>query len=83
MRRSGARSEPGDGEVPRALELATASEAHHAELVERLKGLGATTADAGRGAAVPWTVMADPEGNMFSVLEPRELYRDTRADRRR
>ncbi|MCQ4213751.1 VOC family protein [Streptomyces longispororuber] len=59
------------------LELATASEAHHAELVERLKGLGATSADEVQGAAVPWTVMADPEGNMFSVLEPRELYRDT------
>ena len=26
---------------------------------------------------VPWTVMADPEGNVFCVLEPRELYQDT------
>ena len=26
---------------------------------------------------VPWTVLADPEGNEFCVLEPREIYRDT------
>jgi len=26
---------------------------------------------------VPWTVLADPEGNEFCVLEPREKYRDT------
>ncbi|MFG2721662.1 VOC family protein [Streptomyces sp. NPDC048416] len=58
------------------LELATTSDAHQAELVARLKGLGATAADAGQGH-VPWTVMADPEGNEFCVLEPRELYRDT------
>ena len=58
------------------LELATTSAAHHAELVARLKELGATPADVGQGD-VPWTVLADPEGNVFSVLEPREIYRDT------
>ncbi|CAM5264927.1 hypothetical protein STENM36S_07237 [Streptomyces tendae] len=58
------------------LELATASDAHQAELVTRLEGLGATRVDVGRGET-PWKVMADPEGNTFSVLEPRELYRDT------
>ncbi|MEU5142159.1 VOC family protein [Streptomyces sp. NPDC021139] len=58
------------------IELATTSEAHQAELVTRLEALGATHADGGRGAT-PWKVMADPEGNTFSVLEPRELYRDT------
>ena len=26
---------------------------------------------------MPWTVLADPEGNEFCVLEPRELYFDT------
>jgi predicted enzyme related to lactoylglutathione lyase len=26
---------------------------------------------------VPWTVLADPEGNEFCVLEPRPIYRDT------
>ena len=58
------------------LDLATTSAAHHAELVARLKRLGATAADVGQGD-VPWTVLADPEGNVFCVLEPREVYRDT------
>ncbi|MEU8706321.1 VOC family protein [Streptomyces sp. NPDC048565] len=58
------------------LELATTSDTHQAELVTRLKGLGATPVDVGQGD-VPWTMLADPEGNVFSVLEPRELYRDT------
>ncbi|MFE1554504.1 VOC family protein [Streptomyces sp. NPDC058734] len=58
------------------LDLATTSAAHQAELVARLKELGATLADVGQGD-VPWTVMADPEGNEFCVLEPREVYGDT------
>jgi hypothetical protein len=58
------------------LDLATTSAAHQAELVARLKALGATPADVGQGD-VPWTVLADPEGNVFCVLEPREVYRDT------
>ncbi|WP_344629863.1 VOC family protein [Streptomyces glaucosporus] len=58
------------------LDLATASAAHQAELVARLKTLGATPADVGQGD-VPWTVLADPEGNEFCVLEPREAHRDT------
>ena len=58
------------------LDLATTSPAHHAHLVERLIGLGATPADVGQGDA-PWTVLADPEGNVFCVLEPRDVYRDT------
>ncbi|NRQ33381.1 VOC family protein [Nonomuraea sp. NN258] len=53
------------------LELATTSPAHHAELVARLKALGATSAEMGQGD-VPGTALADPEGNPFSVLEPRE-----------
>ncbi|SEN58419.1 VOC family protein [Actinacidiphila rubida] len=58
------------------LDLATTSAAHQAELVARLRVLGATPADVGQGD-VPWTVLADPEGNEFCVLEPREVYRDT------
>ncbi|GLX18723.1 MULTISPECIES: VOC family protein [Streptomyces] len=58
------------------VDLATTSAAHQAELVARLQGLGATLADVGQGD-VPWTVMADPEGNEFCVLEPREVYGDT------
>ncbi|WP_198659148.1 VOC family protein [Nocardiopsis sp. FIRDI 009] len=58
------------------VDLATTSAAHQTELVARLEELGATPADIGRGD-VPWTVLADPEGNEFRVLEPREVYRDT------
>ncbi|GAA2384845.1 VOC family protein [Dactylosporangium salmoneum] len=58
------------------LDLATTSAAHQADLVARLLELGATPADIGQGD-VPWTVLADPEGNVFCVLEPREIYRDT------
>ncbi len=58
------------------LDLATTSAAHQAELVERLQSLGATPADIGQGD-VPWTVLADPEGNEFCVLEPRPIYSDT------
>ncbi|MDQ0909585.1 putative enzyme related to lactoylglutathione lyase [Streptomyces canus] len=58
------------------LDLATTSAAHQAELVARLEALGATPVDVGQGE-VPWAVLADPEGNEFCVLEPREVYRDT------
>jgi hypothetical protein len=58
------------------LDLATTSAAHQAELVARLMRRGATRADVGQGD-VAWTVLADPEGNVFCVLEPREVYRDT------
>jgi hypothetical protein len=56
------------------LDLATTSPAHQAELVARLTGLGASPLDIGQGD-VPWAVMADPEGNEFCVLEPRDVYR--------
>jgi Glyoxalase-like domain len=58
------------------IDLVTTSAAHQMELVERLKELGATLADVGQGG-VPWKVLADPEGNVFCVLEPRKIYRDT------
>jgi hypothetical protein len=51
------------------LDLATTSAAHQAELVGRLAELGATPADVGQGD-VPWTVLADPEGNVFCVPSP-------------
>ncbi|MFJ4953031.1 VOC family protein [Streptomyces sp. NPDC088760] len=56
------------------LDLAATSPARQAELVARLKAFGATPVDVGQGD-VPWTVLADPEGNEFCVLEPREIYR--------
>ena len=58
------------------LDLATTSSAQQAELVAHLVELGATPADIGQGD-VPWTVLADPEGNVFCVLEPRPVYADT------
>jgi hypothetical protein len=58
------------------VDLATTSPAHQAELVARLRDLGATLADVGQGD-VPWTVMADPEGNEFCVLEPRPIHQGT------
>jgi hypothetical protein len=56
------------------VDLAATSPAHQAELVARLRGLGATLADIGQGE-VSWTVMADPEGNEFCVLD--SLYAET------
>ena len=58
------------------IDLATTSAAHQADLVARLRDLGATPADVGQGD-VPWSVLADPEGNEFCVLEARPVYRDT------
>ncbi|MBO0807338.1 MAG: VOC family protein [Actinobacteria bacterium] len=58
------------------VDLATTSAAHQADLVARLQALGATPADVGQGD-VSWTVLADPEGNEFCVLEPHPIFRDT------
>ncbi len=41
----------------------------HEEEVARVTGLGARRADGGQGE-VPWTVLADPEGNEFCILRP-------------
>ncbi|MFF0501234.1 VOC family protein [Nocardia aobensis] len=51
---------------------------HQRVQVDRALALGARPIDIGQGA-VPWTVLADPEGNEFCVLEPREEYVDTGA----
>ena len=40
--------------------------------VARLLGLGAKRADVGQSDEVRWVVMADPEGNEFCVLTPRD-----------
>ncbi|MGC5016283.1 VOC family protein [Streptosporangium sp. DT93] len=58
------------------IDLATTSAAHQAELVARLKELGATPVDVGQGD-VSWVCLADPEGNEFCVLETREMRLDT------
>ena len=58
------------------IDLATMSAAHQAEMVARLRDLGATPAGIGQGD-VSWTVLADPEGNEFCVLAPWPGGRDT------
>jgi predicted enzyme related to lactoylglutathione lyase len=58
------------------LDLASSSLTDQAEIVRRAISLGAARVDIGQGS-VPWEVMADPEGNEFCVLEPREVYRNT------
>ena len=45
-------------------------------MVERLLGLGARHLDIGQGA-VPWVVLADPEGNPCCVMEDRAAYADS------
>lgn len=68
--------EPKSGKNRVHLDLASTSLEHQAALVDKVIGLGATPADIGQGD-VPWVVLADPEGNEFCVLEPRDIYRDT------
>lgn len=58
------------------LDLLGGNGADQAAVVERLLALGATHLDIGQGA-VPWVVLADPDGNAFCVMEEREAYRDT------
>jgi predicted enzyme related to lactoylglutathione lyase len=58
------------------LDLATESAGHQADVVARLRDLGARPLDIGQGD-VPWVVLADPEGNELCVLEPRPVYADT------
>jgi len=58
------------------LDLASRSLDDQAATVERLTGLGAKPVDIGQ-RGVPWTVLADPEGNELCVLEPREEYTGT------
>lgn len=58
------------------VDLATTSAAHQAQVVARLRDLGATPVDVGQGD-VPWTVLADPEGNEFCVLDWRDPDQDT------
>jgi hypothetical protein len=49
------------------LELALEADDDHASEVDRLIELGARHVDIGQGN-VPWTVLADPDGNEFCVL---------------
>lgn len=61
------------------IDLASGSLDEQRATVARLLELGATPADVGQAADVPWVVLADPEGNPFCVLDPRDKYRDAGA----
>jgi predicted enzyme related to lactoylglutathione lyase len=46
---------------------------------ETLPSAGARMLDIGQGELVPWTVFADPEGNEFCLLKPRDRYDNSGA----
>lgn len=68
--------DPAAGRSRVHLDLASGSVEEQHATVQRLLALGATLADVGQPADAPFTVMADPEGNHFCVLDPREEYAD-------
>jgi len=53
------------------LDVAPAPGGDQAVEVDARPSLGATRADIGQGD-VSWVVMADPDGNVFCVLTPRD-----------
>ena len=53
------------------LDLASSAEDRDQE-IERLLALGARRVDIGQTGAESWTVLADPEGNEFCVIRPKE-----------
>ncbi|GAA2968201.1 VOC family protein [Actinokineospora diospyrosa] len=60
------------------LDLSSHSPTDQDATVRRALSLGAVPVELGQGA-VPWVVLADPEGNEFCVLEPRPEYATTGA----
>jgi glyoxalase superfamily protein len=53
------------------IDLAPGKDDNHEAEVRRLESLGARRIDIGQGDA-KWVVLADPEGNEFCVLTPRD-----------
>jgi predicted enzyme related to lactoylglutathione lyase len=53
------------------LDLTTSAADRDAE-IERLLALGARRVDIGQTGRESWTVLADPEGNEFCVIRPKE-----------
>jgi hypothetical protein len=53
------------------LDLTSTAEDREAE-IERILALGARRADVGQSGDESWTVLADPEGNEFCVVRPKE-----------
>ena len=56
------------------LDLNSFSTGDQEATVERLLAMGATRADVGQPSDAAFTVLADPEGNHFCVLDPRPEY---------
>ena len=50
----------------------TSSAADRDQKISRLLALGARRVDIGQTGAESWTVHADPEGNVFCVVRPKE-----------
>lgn len=54
------------------IDLAPGPDDDQAAEVARLEAMGASRVDVGQGPEVTWIVLADPEGNEFCVLSPRD-----------
>ena len=54
----------------------TSSAADGDQEIDRLLALGARRVDIGQTGAESWTVLADPEGNEFCVVRPKERLSD-------
>ncbi|SDZ09030.1 hypothetical protein SAMN05421504_109144 [Amycolatopsis xylanica] len=65
--------QPKQGKNRLHLDLASHTADHQKSIVDKALSLGARHLDLGQGD-VPWVVLADPEGNEFCVLEPRDVY---------
>ncbi|MGA9833817.1 MAG: VOC family protein [Trebonia sp.] len=50
----------------------TSNAADRDQEIDRLLALGARRVDIGQTGAESWTVLADPEGNEFCVVRPKE-----------
>lgn len=61
---------------PQRLHLDLLGGPQQEQVAARLRELGASDLDIGQGE-VPWTVMADPLGTAFCVMEEREAYAAT------
>src|SRR4051812_25412250 len=66
--------DPGAGRIRVHLDLVTESVEHQERWVAERLAMGATHSDVGQPADSPFTVLADPEGNPFCVLDPRPEY---------
>ena len=53
------------------LDITTGADDRDAE-IQRLLGLGAQRVDVGQTGQESWTVLADPEGNEFRVIRPKQ-----------